>query len=188
MLLFFVVLCCYTYIYNSHLYSNLPLYSFLCNPPYRFPILEHEKAWVDPRHGSKFVLEDLRPIPEHNDDNDKEDSLLLKNKKEVSECRYCSRRMLSSILIQHETSCLDARTNERRIRYGRKIEVKGAQAMDCCILPQRPRNFRIGKVTHDSIELLWEPPVFDGGTFISDYIIAMVSGNLWSCQCYKYVG
>jgi WD40 repeat protein/tetratricopeptide (TPR) repeat protein len=129
---------------------------------------EHEKTWIDPRHGRKFVLEDLRPIPEHNGDESESDM----NKK-VGECQYCSRRMLIGILKEHEESCLDARMNERRVRYGRKIEVQGAQAMDCCVLPQRPRNFRVGKVTHDSIELLWEPPVFDGGTFISDYVVSM---------------
>ena len=126
---------------------------------------EHEKNWVDPRHGSKFVLEDLRPIPEHD--------LEVPVEQQVAECQYCSRRMLKSILTEHEAACLDARTNERQVRYGRRIEVQGAQAMDCCVEPQRPRNFRIGKVTHDTMELLWEPPVFDGGTFISDYVVSM---------------
>jgi COMPASS component SWD3 len=126
---------------------------------------EHEENWVDPRHGNKYVLEDLRPIPEQDD--------LIALKEKVSECQYCSRRMLTSIFKEHEKACLDARNNERRIRYGRRIEVKGAQAMDCCVPPQRPRQFRCGKVTHNSIELLWEPPVFDGGTFIADYVISM---------------
>ena len=58
---------------------------------------EHEKTWIDPRHGRKFVLEDLRPIPEHNGDESESDM----NKK-VGECQYCSRRMLIGILKEHE--------------------------------------------------------------------------------------
>ena len=131
---------------------------------------EHEDNWVDPRHGNKFVLEDLRPIPEHADDMGTDQSKVGKT---VGECKYCSRRILMSILEDHQVACLDARTNERRVRYGRRIEVKGAQAMDCCVLPQRPRNFHVGTVTHDSLELIWEPPVFDGGTFISNYVVSM---------------
>ena len=99
----------------------------------------------------KYTLEDLRPIPEV---TEHERALAMAR---VSECQYCSRRMLTSILEEHERGCLDARNNERRVRYGRKIQVKGAQAMDCCVEPQRPRNFRVGKVTHNTIELLWEP-------------------------------
>lgn len=130
-------------------------------------LAEHERTWVDPRGGLKYTLEDLRPIPEVTENQRAAASSI------VSECQYCSRRMLTSILEEHERGCLDARNNERRVRYGRKIQVKGAQAMDCCVEPQRPRNFRVGKVTHDTIELLWEPPVFDGGTFIADYVVSL---------------
>ena len=130
-------------------------------------LAEHEKSWVDPRGGLKYTLEDLRPIPEVTAEERAAEAA------RVSECQYCSRRVLTSILAEHERGCLNARENERRVRYGRKIQVKGAQAMDCCVEPQRPRNFRVGVVTHNSIELLWEPPVFDGGTFIADYVVSM---------------
>jgi hypothetical protein len=43
----------------------------------------------------------------------------------------------------------------------------------CAPLFQAPIHVRVGAVTHGSIELLWEPPLFDGGLPVQDHVVNM---------------
>lgn len=96
-----------------------------------------------------------------------------------AECRHCNKLMLPSLLPGHEVNCGMLRTKEalpKMVSNQTQIDLPvSARSLPPIELPrfvsQPPRNFRVGLngITHNSVVLVWDPPIFTGSNPILDY-------------------
>ena len=77
-------------------------------------------------------------------------------------CQLCGKKFTGKTISKHTSKC------EERAKF---LESKEGQesALISLLPPQKPRNIEVKLVGPDFIQLVWEPPILDGGCKVFDY-------------------
>lgn len=96
-----------------------------------------------------------------------------------AKCCHCNKLMLPSLLTDHKVNCELLRTKEelpKLVSNQTQVDAPvSVQSLPPLELPrfvsQPPRNFHVGPngITHNSVLLVWDPPIFTGSNPILDY-------------------
>ena len=88
-------------------------------------------------------------------------------------CPICSRKILNTIFEDHSVACkkLNGHIREADSRPPVYDPHQDLLTSITTFVPQEPRNFKFSKKGCTYIDLVWDPPVFDGGLPIFDYEI-----------------